>query len=150
MPAETKPYYLVWSGALNMGDTPGVFMDAQFVGLLLQIPITITYLPDTPDPVLLLLMTTEVEVIGGKKHPVFWDWTPGTPLTAPIGYIDDASPIPGRPEYHKLKIDKVLAPAGRHWLTIQINPDIPAGMRDDFVLKRIEAHESIGARIGWS
>jgi len=51
-----------------MGDTPGVFMDAQFVGLLLQIPVTITFLPDGSDPVKFLLITTEVEVFNGKKH----------------------------------------------------------------------------------
>lgn len=74
---EVHPYYLIWSGALNMGDTPGVFMDAQFVGLLLQIPVTVTFLPSGSGPVELLLMTTEVEILEGKKHPVYWDWSPG-------------------------------------------------------------------------
>src|SRR5262245_36944236 len=142
MPTKTHPYYVVWSGALNMGDTPGTFMDAQFVGLLLQIPITITFLPSTSDPVRILLKTTEVEVFIGKKHPVLWDWMPGLPLSAPIGYIDDTSTIPGRPEYHALLIDKALAAEGPHSITIHVNAEIAAGMRDDFVLKRIEAHET--------
>lgn len=147
--AEAHPYYLIWTGALNLGDTPGVFMDAQFVGLMLQIPITITYVPDGDDPVQLLLMTTEVEVFNDKKHPVYWDWSSGAALPVPVGYIDDSEFIPGKPEYHLLTVPKAEATKGRHWITIQVNPDIPAGMRDDFVLKRIEAHESIGAQIGW-
>jgi hypothetical protein len=147
--AEAHPYYMVWSGSLNMGDTPGVFMDAQFVGLLLQIPVTITFLPDGTDPVKMLLMTTEVEVFNGKKHPIYWDWTPGTALPSPVGTIDDVDLIPGKPEYHPLSIPRAGAAVGKHWLTIHVNPEIAAGLRDDFVLKRIEAHETIGAKIGW-
>ena len=149
MPDTTHPYFLIWTGALNLGDTPGVFMDAQFVGLLLQIPITITFPPSGTDPAKFLLMTTEVEVFNNKKHPVYWDWVPGSSLPTPVGFIDDTDLIPGRPEYHLLTIPNASATKDRHSITIHINPDIPAGLRDDFVLKRIEAHESIGAKIGW-
>ncbi len=81
--AQAHAYYLV-TGALNMGDTPGVFMDAQFVGLLLQIPVTITFLPDGSDPVKLLLMTTEVEVFNGKK-PCVISWLGSRDSTAAAG-----------------------------------------------------------------
>jgi len=147
--AKTHPYYLIWTGSLNLGDTPGVFMDAQFAGLLLQIPITITFLPSGSDPVLFLLMTTEVEIFNNKKHPVYWDWTPGSTLPTPVGFIDDTEIIPGRPEFHLLTVPRASATVDKHWITIQVNPDIPAGFRDDFVLRRIEAHETIGAKIGW-
>jgi hypothetical protein len=146
---DPHPYYLVWTGSLNLGDTPGVFTDAQFAGLLLQIPITITYLPEGEDPIYLLLMTTEVEIFNDKKHPVFWDWLPGSPLPAPVGFVDDIDIIPGQPEFHLLTVPRGSASVDRHWITIQVNPEISAGLRDDFVLKRIEAHESIGVKIGW-
>jgi hypothetical protein len=146
---DPHPFYLVWTGALNLGDTPGVFMDAQFVGILVQIPLTITFVPAGTDPVQLLLATTEVEIFGGKKHPVYWDWAPGSPLPAPVGFIDDTDIIPGRPEYHLLSIPLGAATIDRHWITIHVNPEVTAGFRDDFVLKKIEAHESIGAKIGW-
>jgi hypothetical protein len=147
--SHSHPYYLVWTGGLNLGDTPGVFYDAQFVGLLVQIPLTITFLPDGEDPIKLLLMTTEVEIFNDKKHPVYWDWMPGNPLPTPVGFIDDTDLIPGRPEFHLLTIPRAAASVDRHWITIQVNPEISAGLRDDFVLKRIEAHETIGAKIGW-
>jgi hypothetical protein len=147
--SKSRPFYLVWTGALNLGDTPGVFMDAEFAGLLIQLPVTITFVPSSPDPVEFLLMTTEVEIFNDKKHPVYWDWSPGTAFPLPVGYIDDTDPIPGQPEFHLLKVPPGDASVGRHWLTIQVNPDIGAGLRDDFVLKRIEAHESIGAKMGW-
>ncbi|VTS08280.1 hypothetical protein [Tuwongella immobilis] len=143
------PYYLVWSGSLNMGDTPGVFTDAQFVGLILQIPITITYLSDETAPAQFLLTTTEVEIFNQKTHPVYWDWTPGTALPTPVGHIDDTEFVPGKPEFHQLSIPRTELTLGKHWLTILVNAEIPAGLRDDFILKRIEAHNSIGAKIGW-
>ncbi len=146
---NSHPYYLVWTGALNLGDTPGVFYDAQFAGLLLQVPITITFLPDGEDDIQLLLMTTEVEIFNDKKHPVYWDWVTGSPLPPPVGFIDDTDPIPGRPEFHLLSIPRASASMGRHWITMQVNSELTAGLRDDFVLKRIEAHESIGTKIGW-
>jgi len=147
--SELHPYYLVWTGSLNLGDTPGVFTDAQFAGLMLQIPITVTFPDESVDPVQFLLMTTEVEIFNGKKHPVYWDWTAGNALPTPVGFIDDTDPIPGKPEYHLLSIPGGDAPKGKHWITILVNPEISAGLRDDFVLKRIEAHETIGAKIGW-
>ena len=148
--SKPYPYYLIWTGALNLGDTPGVFMNAQFVGLLLQIPVTITFPPTSKEPVLFRLITTDVEVFGGKKHPVYWDWSPGTAFPAPVGYIDDVAMTPGRPEIsHPLTVPASAAAAGRHTITVLVNPDVPAGMRDDFVLMRIEAQNTIGAKIGW-
>lgn len=143
------PYYLVWSGALNLGDTPGAFMDAQFVGLALQIPVTIGFLADANQAIEVVLTTTEVEIFGQTGHPVYWDWTPGDALPAPIGYIDDKDLIPGKPELHLLKIPGASAAVGKHWLTVIVNSDFAAGLRDDFVLRRIEAGDSVGMKVGW-
>lgn len=142
-------YYMIWSGALNFGDTPGVFTNAQFVGLLVQLPITITYLPDGVDPVQFQLVTTDVEIYNDKSHPVYWDWVPGQPFPPPVGYIDDSVPIPDHPELHRLSIPRADAETGPHNLAIVVNPEVSAGLKDDFVLERIEAHNTIGAKIGW-
>ncbi len=140
---------MVWSGALNFGDTPGVFTNAQFVGLLVQIPVTLTFIPDDDSPIRFLLRTTDVEIFNDKKHPVYWDWTPGNPLPTAVGIIDDTDLIPGHPEYHQLSVPHADAPLGPHSITILVNPEVSAGLKDDFVLERIEAHNTIGAKIGW-
>ncbi|MDZ8035863.1 hypothetical protein [Nostoc sp. DedSLP04] len=147
--SSSYPYYIVWTGALHLGDTPGVFMDAQYAGLLVQIPITVTFVSERTDPIVFVVTTTEVEIFDNKKHPIYWDWTPGTPLPTPVGYIDDQDLITGQPEKHLLSIPQNSAAIGKHWITIQVNPETAAGLRDDFVLRRLEAHESIGAKIGW-
>jgi len=149
MPTTAHPYYLIWTGALNLGDTPGVFNDASFVGLIIQLPITITFVPPGTGPVVLALTTTDVEIFNGKKHPVFFDWSPGTPLPQPIGYIDDTELVPGHREIHLLTIPHDAATIDRHAITILVNPEVPAGFRDDFVLKCFEAHESVGVKFGW-
>ena len=149
MATNIHPYYLIWTGALNLGDTPGVFTDAAFVGLQLQLPCTVTFEPSGSTSLEILLLTTNVEIFNNKKHSIYWDWVPGTPLPNAVGYVDDTDPLPGRPEFHLATIPRASASVGQHWITILLNPDIPAGMRDDFVLKRIEAHESFGVKFGW-
>jgi hypothetical protein len=134
-------------------------MDSEFVGLLVQIPFTITF-PDTKsdlDSVTILLTTTEVEIFkddAGNKlvHNVYFNWQPSQPLPTPVGFIDDEVIVQGKPEIHQVSIPTSLfgeTIAGKYTLTIQVNPDALAGLRDDFVLKRIEISENVGARIGW-
>ena len=147
MPAS-HPFYMVWSGALNLGDTPGVFNNAQFVGLMVQLPVKLTFVPNGDDPIKFLLKTTHVEIFNDKKHPVYWDWTPGTALPTPVGFIDDVDLFPGKPEYHEVVIPKSDATVGDHTITVIINQDVAAGFKDDFVLEHLEASDQIGAKIG--
>ncbi len=70
--ADRHPFYMVWSGALNFGDTPGVFTNAQFVGLLVQLPVTLTFVPDDNLRIRFLLQTTDVEIFNDKTHPVLF------------------------------------------------------------------------------
>ncbi|MDZ4796123.1 MAG: hypothetical protein SGI83_17725 [Bacteroidota bacterium] len=83
------PYYTILSGSFNLGDTPGVFNSSAFVGLMLQIPINISYIPTGKPFIGIMLMTNEVEIFNGNVHYVYFDWLPGTPLPSPIGQIDD-------------------------------------------------------------
>lgn len=147
--SDPHPFYMVWSGSLNFGDTPGVFTNAQFVGLLAQMPLTLTFVPDGDEPISFLLRTTDVEIFNDQRHPVYWDWTPGGPFPTPVGFIDDTELIPGRPEYHQLSIPHDESTVGPHTITIHVNPEVSAGLKDDFVLERIEANNNIGAKIGW-
>lgn len=147
---DPADFYTIWTGTLNLGDTPGVFTEATFTGLILQLPVTITFLAeDAKEPIRFLLETTEVEIFGGKKHPVLWDWAPGDDLPTPAGYIDDTQLTPGQRELHYLELTAEAVKPGRHTLTILVNPEIAAGLKDDFILRRIAADNQIGAKIGW-
>lgn len=142
-------YYTIWSGALNFGDTPGVFLDSTFVGLLAQIPLTINFIPPGTTSFNIMLVTDEVEIYNGNTHPVYFNWVPGTAFPSPVGYIDDISPIPNLPEYHLLTIPVTGITPGDHSITIVVNVTAPMGMKDDFVLRRIDMDDTIGAKTGW-
>lgn len=147
---ESAEFYTIWTGALNLGDTPGVFTDASFVGLVVQIPLTITFLPEGfKDPVWFLLETTEVETFGEAQHPILWDWKPGTPLTTPVGAINNKDLTAGETERHFVQLSAEQATPGPHSLTILVNPEVGAGLKDDFILRRLGASQQIGARVGW-
>ena len=146
--ANPKGYYVIWACSLNFGDTPGVFNSSSFTGLILQIPITLTYVP-TSGNVSFLLHTTDVEIFNNNTHPVYWNWTPGTALSNPIGYVDDKSIIPTQPEYHLLTVPPKKATIDKHTITIIVNQTVSEGLKDDFVLLRALANNSIGAKIGW-
>jgi hypothetical protein len=146
---DLKDFYILWAGNLNMGDTPGVFNYAQFAGLILQIPVTITYPDEGLDTADFLLRTTDVEIYNGAKHPIYWDWQPGTPFDTPVGYIDDTDPVSDQPEYHLARIQGPVAKKGRHTITIVINQESDVGLKDDFVVEWLGANQMLGAKIGW-
>jgi len=142
------PFYTIWNGSLNMGDTPGVYNVSAFVGLMLQIPVNVTFIPTSKSVIDIMLMTNEVEIFKNKKHAVYFDWIPGTPLPTPIGYIDDVDYIPSMPEYHRLKINTLGLTTGNHSITIIVNNEITAGLSDDFVLYKIDVDNDAGIRVG--
>jgi len=142
------PYYTIWSGSLNLGDTPGVFNDSTFAGLMLHIPINISYILAGKPFIEIMLMTNEVEIYGGNVHHVYFDWVPGDPLTNPVGQIDDVDYVPDMPEYHRLRIDTQGLTTGNHTITIIVSTKTPAGLKDDFLLHKIDADNDAGIRIG--
>lgn len=142
------PYYTIWSGSLNLGDTPGVFNDSSFVGLMLQIPINISFIPAGKPNIEIMLMTNEVEIFNGNAHYAYFDWVPGDPLPSPIGQIDDKDILPDMPEYHLLKINTSGLISGNHTITIIVSLNTPAGLKDDFILHKIDADNDAGVRVG--
>ena len=69
---DLNSFYMVWSGVLNFGDTPGVFNNEQFLGLLAQIPITLTFVSDDNSPKNFLLQTTDLEIFNDKHIPLIF------------------------------------------------------------------------------
>jgi len=145
---ENYQYYTIWSGSLNLGDTPGVFNDSSFVGLMIQMPINITYIPENQLYIEIMLVTNDVEIFNNNFHSCYFDWEAGSSLPSPIGKIDDQQIIPDRPEYHLLKIPIENLSVGNHSITILVNSNTPMGLRDDFVLARIDVDNNSGMKIG--
>lgn len=69
---DLNSFYMVWSGVLNFEDTPGVFNNEQFLGLIAQIPITLTFMSDDNSLKNFLLKTTDVEIFNDKHIPLIF------------------------------------------------------------------------------
>ncbi|MBS1518229.1 MAG: hypothetical protein JSS91_09095 [Bacteroidetes bacterium] len=141
------PFYPIWNGSLNLGDTPGVFFNSTYIGLIFQFPINISFIPSKPK-LKILLVTSEVEVYDKNTHQVYFDWIPGNSLPIPIGEINDKEIIPHRPEFHLLEIETTGLSIGNHTITIIVNPNISIGLKDDFILYNIDVDNDAGVRIG--
>lgn len=62
---------LVWQGRLHLGDGPGVYGDASYVGLGVEFPLTLRRFPDADgSPVVSMLVETEgLQPRGGLPGP---------------------------------------------------------------------------------
>ncbi|HTF17384.1 MAG TPA: hypothetical protein VK658_04885 [Chryseolinea sp.] len=46
---DPYPFYAIGSGSLNLGDTPGVFHDSYYAGLIVQFPVNISFIAAKPE-----------------------------------------------------------------------------------------------------
>ena len=67
---------LVWQGRLHLGDGPGVYGDASYVGLGVELPLTLRRFPDADGPpaVSMLVETEGLQPRGGLLGPTVLHW----------------------------------------------------------------------------
>lgn len=57
---------LIWQGRIHVGDEPGVFGDAFYSGLAMELPVTLRKIdPSGPDCTTLIVRTQNVETFSG-------------------------------------------------------------------------------------
>jgi hypothetical protein len=134
------------TGAYHLGNNPGVFQDATYVGLKLEFPATVTWGGDGAD-VVFTIYTHDVES---------WSGLGGHALKingVQVGALIDADDAQHPNEIFQISVaraafDAALNGAKQFTLGIEIKPSGAAALADDFVLTRIEtAH--FAARIGY-
>ncbi len=126
---------LVWQGRLHLGDGPGVYGDAPYVGLALELPLMLQRFPDAEGPpdVHLLVETEGLQRQGGLAAPaisVVRYGAGGEPLVLGEGRLDEpvtSIAIEVGPEG---PADAPLPLAVR----LRVNTDAPPGLYADFVL----------------
>jgi hypothetical protein len=134
---------LIWQGRLHVGDQPGTFGDATYVGLATELPVTITASPTSgPDTATFIFQSEHVKVIGGY---------PGHLVT--VFYYEETAQ-----QYHwkevklaehlmkqddlEFEIDfskiKPTSPKKPIWLSfrVEVDTEVAPGLYNDFVLKR--------------
>ncbi len=134
---------LIWQGRVHLGDEPGVFGDAFYSGLAMELPITLLKTnPSGPDTTTLVVQTQNVETFSGY---------PGHLITATL-YEEDSSQ-----QFHFIETPLATerltsADNNRQEITInlankvspmfvsvrvRIDTGVPPGLYDDFVVTRL-------------
>lgn len=146
---------LVLTGRYHLGDNPGLFQDATFVGYVLALPLVVSVNRDEADAEAAFhIETHDIET-----------WDPDSwlghcvRLTGPgggcdLGRLRDPDGAVGRVETFRLtiaisKLREVLGgQSGSVVLTIEVEKQhAKPGLSDDFVLTRLEA-AGLTARVG--
>lgn len=139
---------LVITGDYHLGDNPGVFQEALYLGHVLALPFHKTWINDEASNVSFFFTTHDVETWGT------WNGHKVSVNGHEIGRLKEAASTYGRNE--EFQFDVPLADfesylGGNDNFTLQVDlekqPTMP-GLADDFVLTRIETGE-LAVRVGW-
>lgn len=133
------------SGSYHLGNNPGIFQGAKFVGLGLALPATVTWKPSA-DEVAFIIHTHDVESWGGQG---------GHALTVNGHKLGEIKDINNSAHPHEVSTIRVArtelenALGGNDYfrLGIDLNVGNPPSLSDDFVLTRVET-EGFAARLG--
>jgi hypothetical protein len=134
---------LVWQGRIHLGDEPGVFGDASYAGLSVELPLTLTRIdPDGPDVTTLVLDTEDVQTFPGYPGhlitiigyaPASTDpdrWQETTLTTAWLTSADN--------NHKEIAVDLTGHPSPTFLsVRVRIDTEVPSGLYDDFVLTKI-------------
>jgi hypothetical protein len=137
------------TGRYQLGNDPGIFQDALYVGFELKLPFTKTWIDSSATNITFVFYTHDVETWGSwKGHRVSIN-------NVEIGRLRDPDDAQGASEIFKLAVPRTTvetALGGKDNFLLSVELDVqPAtpGLADDFVLWRIETDGTFAARLGW-
>jgi hypothetical protein len=140
---------LMIAGRYHLGDTPGIFQDAVYVGHELNFPFNGPWFDPAAATIGLRFHTTDVETWGN------WDGHRVLVNGTEVGRLKDPDDQFGSAELFTLVVDKhtlVQAIGGSNNFVVTValehQPAQP-GMADDFLFLRFETDGTFGARLGW-
>jgi hypothetical protein len=148
-----NPTILVVTGNYQLGNNPGLFQEAPYVGLLLRLPLSITWLDTTKPEVKILIETHDIETWGKwMGHAVLLNGQE-------IGRLKDPDDTLGRLERFEIVIPMAAFvtitgySAGKtatvtFEIVLETQPALP-GFADDFVFTRLETSDVVVMKLGW-
>jgi hypothetical protein len=139
----------IWQGRLHLGDQPGIFGDAAYVGLSIELPVTLTITDSTGTAAL-------------RIHAESVQTTPpyAGHLVTVVSYQDGAAEVIGSarieaPSDNQSDVDISVtlnvASAKSPVFTgvrIQVDTAVPPGLYDDFVISGLRLDSSDNAVVG--
>ena len=126
----------IWEGRLHLGDDPGIYGDASYAGLAVELPVTLALFPEVdpgePDDINFEVAANRIRVIPPYRgHRVI--------ILAYEGTADGAWSVrqvgEGRMDYHTVLIATTDTKGIRHFgVRLEVDKTVPPGLYDDFVL----------------
>lgn len=144
-----KEKTLVFTCKYHLGDNPGIFQDAVYVGQSLELPLHLLWMDEKTPTVNLWVSTRHIETWGeGKGHAV-------TINGEVVGHLKDKDDHMGENELSRISIpittfrDTVAKDKSRFTLGIRVESKaIEQGRTDDFIFSRLESEHAV-FRLGW-
>jgi hypothetical protein len=138
------------TGRYQFGNDAGLFQDAIYIGFELKLPFTKTWIDASATDIIFIFHTHDVEIWGtGQGHRVSIN-------NVEIGRLKDGNDVQGTSEVFRLTVarttvEAALAGKDNFLLSVEleVQPSLPPGLSDDFVLWRIETDGTFAARLGW-
>ena len=134
---------MIWRGRIHLGDEPGIYGDAWYGGLSVELPLTLQKTNATgPDTTMLSLRTADVQTFAGY---------PGHALTVTLFQPDPAQPLHwnevplvttvlGSADQNRKDVSISLAGhTSPYFLSfkVEVDTEAPPGLYDDFVVTHL-------------
>lgn len=140
---------LVWRGRVHLGDEPGVYGDACYSGLSVDLPVTLerTASSSGPQTTALEVITEDVQTFSGYPghliSVVLYEPTPGSPDHFHEVVLASKRLTSADHNRVQVKIDLTdrSSPA-RVSVRVHVDTEVPPGLYDDFVVTRLNNRSS--------
>lgn len=134
---------LIWQGRIHLGDEPGVFGDAFYSGLAMELPVALQKTdPSGPDVTTLVVQTQNVQTFSGYPGHLLrvflYEEDPSQPfhyLRTPLATERLTSGDNNRQEI-TINLANKTSPIFVS-VRVQIDTEVPPGLYDDFVVTKL-------------
>ena len=133
---------LVWQGRLHLGDEPGIYGNAQYVGLCAELPLTVMQnSAEGSDSVRIVLEAEDVRTYAGYPgHQVLvvehFESSEGVWQERIIGQgkLWDTDVVEITLDFSGKQMPLFLS------VRVKVDTSVPAGLYDDFVIKKLSVY----------
>jgi hypothetical protein len=134
---------LVWEGRIHVGDEPGVYGDAAYSGIALELPLTLRKTdPAGPDTTTLVLRTQDVQTFAGYPGHLItvtaYQPDPNDPTRATETVLTTER-LTSADNNRKEIVARLAGLNSPAFVSVRVRADttVPPGLYDDFVVTRL-------------
>jgi len=131
---------LIWEGRTHLGDEPGVYGDAEYSGIALELPVTLRKVDLAgPDATTLVLRTQDVQTFAGYPGHLItvtaYEPDPGDPAhaTETVLTTERLTSADNNCKEVGVNLAGIGSPAFVS-IRVRVDTEVPAGLYDDFVV----------------